>query len=144
MSNTVPKLCMIAMLSFSATNAMADTWLHDCTSLSSGSSSSASSGVLGGSSASGAGGSSASGAVVPGACTEIQKTVSILDEYAPPQPFLNTADGQTFNASDKAKSGSLILQESQTGSSTKGGSSSSSSSSAIDNSDPDFQMGGGN
>jgi len=105
MSNTIPKLFVIAILSFSATSVMADSWKNECKSLSLGSSD------MGGKS---------SGAPVPGACTEIEKTIAILDVYAPPQPFLNLAEGQIFKA-DEAASSTIILQPGQKGSEQRAG-----------------------
>ncbi|MGE3318831.1 MAG: hypothetical protein AB7I18_06005 [Candidatus Berkiella sp.] len=126
MSNTLPKLFLIATLSFSATCAMADSWKRECQSLSSGSS--GSSGTFGSSAG------ASSGAPVPGACSEIEKTIAILDVYAPPQPFLNLQEGQTFKA-DEAASSTIILQQGAKGSSSGG------SGAIQDQSDEGFTMG---
>lgn len=63
MSNSVPKLLLLAVLSLSAGSVMADNWRNECGKMA---------------------------ATIPAACTEIEKTVAVLDVYKPPQPFIQT------------------------------------------------------
>ncbi|MCS5711143.1 hypothetical protein [Candidatus Berkiella aquae] len=61
MSNSINRLLMMAALSLCATSAMADNWRNECGKMST---------------------------YIPSACSEIEKSIAVLDVYKPPQPFL--------------------------------------------------------
>ncbi len=91
MSNSVPKLLLLAVLSLSAGNVMADNWRNECGKMA---------------------------ATIPTACTEIEKTVAVLDVYKPPQPFIQTvletytpgsATGTTSGGGSSGGGGSILL-----------------------------------
>jgi|GEM_PF-3783807 len=98
MSNPISKLLLLAICSLSATSAMADTFKNECQKLS---------------------------ATVPTACSEIEKSILVYDQYKPTPPFLNTKDGQNFLPGPSVESSapgtavtapSLLLEEKSKGS----------------------------
>ncbi|HRE32438.1 MAG TPA: hypothetical protein PLD88_10730, partial [Candidatus Berkiella sp.] len=73
----INRLLMMAALSLCATSAMADNWRNECGKMS---------------------------AYIPSACSEIEKSIAVLDTYKPPQPFLEY-QLQTYTPGSDSSSG---------------------------------------